>query len=49
MTGYKITWQDIWGRTNEHTTETEEEARKWILRRRYRDDIKQDSWTVSKQ
>ena len=49
MTEYKITWQDIWGKTNEHTAETEEDAGEWILKRRHRDDIIQESWQVSKQ
>ncbi len=46
MTSYKITYKSIWGETKEHHTETEEEAREWILKRRYRDDIDQASWTV---
>lgn len=46
MTSYKITYKSIWGETREHHTETEEEAREWIQRRRYRDDIDQSSWEV---
>jgi hypothetical protein len=49
MTEYKITYTSIWGDTKEHRTETEEDAREWILKRRYRDDIKQDSWKVEKE
>lgn len=45
----KITYTDIWGKTKEHHTETEEEAREWILKRRLRDDIRQDSWKMEKE
>lgn len=45
----KITYTDIWGKTKEHTAETEEDAGEWILQRRYRDDIDQASWKVEKE
>lgn len=49
MTEYKITYTDIWNKQKEHRAETKEDAREWILKRRLRDDIRQDSWKVEKE
>lgn len=42
----KVTWERIWGDKYTKEFDTTEDAKEWILKRRLREDIKQESWEI---